>query len=255
MENIYIILVEPIYKGNIGSVARIMHNFEFYNLRIVGSIPQKEDYVIGVHSDEIMTNAQIFGTLPEATKDLDRVIALSRRTGNKKKVDLTTKQLGQYVFDSGNFPDGERITDVSQCKIGLVFGRETFGLNDDEAELCDLRCHITANEQFPSLNLAQAVAVILYEIYKQKLTKNTPPNPSGKRIDRASKREIDDAVNFTVDVLDSLNIFQDEEDKNEITHYLHTLMYRTNPNIQMTIDLKKLFNRIHLAHHGKGKGF
>jgi TrmH family RNA methyltransferase len=258
MDNIYIILVEPIYKGNVGSVARIMRNFEFMNLRVVGSVPQKEDYVIGVHADEILESAEVFGSLQEAVKDLDRVIALSRRKGSKKVVDLSPAQLREYIADCNRYMAiGNRPYNL--LKIGLVFGRETYGLTDEEADLCDLRCHITANEAFPSLNLAQAVAVVLYEIYSHQSTVNSPQSTDtttpSELIFKATKPEIEDSLTYATEVLDTLKIFQNEADKKDITDYLHSLMYRANPTKQMTTDLKKLFNRIHLAFYGKGKGF
>ena len=74
-----IILTEPIYAGNVGAVARIMNNFCFTDLRIVGSIPQKNDFYLAMHSEHILEDAHIFPSLAEAVKDLDRVIAFSRR--------------------------------------------------------------------------------------------------------------------------------------------------------------------------------
>jgi len=236
MNNIHVILVEPVYKGNIGSVARIMNNFEFCNLRIVGKIPEKEDFVIGVHSEDILQSAVIFDSFPKAIKDMDRVIAVSRRQGAKKLVDFNPKQLAEYVNTS------------EKLKIGLVFGRETFGLTDEEADLCDLRCYIKANDNFPSLNLAQAAGVILYEIYSITETRQKQTSTSKKAL-------IQSSIDYSIDVLESISIFKTDDDKNKIKDYLHTLLYRSNATKQMTTDLKKLFNRIHKAFHGKGMGW
>ena len=156
MENIYVILVEPVYKGNVGSVSRIMNNFAFYNLRIVGSIPEKEDFVMGMHSEEIMEKAEVFNTLAESLHDMDRVIALSRRHGSKKRIDMNPRDLARYIHTVGEISNRPKTPITSSLdggkaiKIALVFGRETFGLTDDEAEICDMRCHIPANEKFPS---------------------------------------------------------------------------------------------------------
>lgn len=88
LNNIYIILVEPIYAGNVGAVARIINNFCIPHLRIVGSIPHKNDFYLAMHSEHIIENAPIFDTLAEAIADLDRVIAFSRRVGKLKPVDM-----------------------------------------------------------------------------------------------------------------------------------------------------------------------
>lgn len=129
-ENVYIILVEPIYEGNVGAVARIMNNFCFANLRIVGALPTKNDFYLAMHSTFILENAQVFDNLEAATADLDRVIAFSRRVGKLKPIDFDPKTMAQYA------------SEVKDLKLGLVFGRETFGLTDAEADLCPLRCHI-----------------------------------------------------------------------------------------------------------------
>ena len=74
MDNLYIILVEPVYKGNIGAVSRIMHNFSFYNLRIVGKMPEKEDKILAMHSEMIMNKAEIFPDLKSSLHDIDRAM-------------------------------------------------------------------------------------------------------------------------------------------------------------------------------------
>lgn len=105
-----------------GAIARILNNFCFSDLRIVGSIPKKNDFYLAMHSKEILENAKLFDTLEDALVDLDRVIAFSRRKGKHKPVDLSPMQMASYVHD------------LPQFKIGLVFGRETYGLTNDEAD-------------------------------------------------------------------------------------------------------------------------
>ncbi|MCK9329896.1 MAG: RNA methyltransferase [Candidatus Cloacimonetes bacterium] len=244
MKNIYVILVEPVYKGNVGAIARLMHNFECDNLRIVGSIPQKEDYYLAVHSEDILDKVVLFENLENAIVDMDRTIALSRRKGSKKITDLVSTQLVEYLKDSKNL------------KIGLIFGRETYGLADSEAELCDLRCYIDANNSFPSLNLAQAVTVILYEIYNAyKLRENIEIKKYEENQQPAPKESIIDSVDYVIDVLKGINIFKNQEDIANIQDFFKHIFYKANATKQMTIDLKKIFNRIHLSFYGKGKGY
>ena len=245
MKNVYVILVEPVYKGNVGAIARMMHNFECQNLRIVGSIPQKEDYYLAVHSEDILQKALIFDNLENAIADLDKTIALSRRKGSKKKTDLISTELSSYTKN------------LSDLRIGLVFGRETFGLTDSEAELCDLRCYIEANKDFPSLNLAQAATVILYEMYKNynMIDDETLLKKFEKLQLPANKEILDDSISYAIDILESIDCLKDDEDKQNINTILKDLLYKSNATYQMTYDFKKLFNRIHLSFYGKGKGF
>lgn len=234
MNNVYIIIVEPVYKGNVGAVARIMNNFEFNNLRIIGSIPEKDDFVMGVHSEHILSNAMIYESFIEAISDLDRVIAFSRRVGKKKNEDFIASEIGTYIKEARNL------------KIGLVFGRETYGLTDEEAKLCDIRCRIPANKHFPSINLAQSVTVILYEIYSTK-TKNTN--------NKSTKEHLDTSINYTMEVLDSIDYFKSDPDKQETQDYLYKIMHRANSTKKMSLDLMKMFNRIYYKFHNRGKGF
>jgi len=243
MHNIHIILVQPIYKGNVGTVSRIMHNFQFANLRIVGNIPEKEDYVMGVHSEKVLDNAQVFDTLEDAIKDIDRAIAFSRRVGNKKKIDLLPADLCRYISDSPNL------------KIALVFGRENNGLTDEEANLCHLRCHIPANPDFPSINLAQAVAVILYHIYSVGDGHDRPEFPIPNSDTPTQNHTLTDTLTFAMQVLADIGSIKDEADHTAIESTLKSLLYRANCSNFMARDIKKIFNRIYLAFNEKGKGY
>lgn len=237
MNNIFIVLVEPVYGGNVGSIARIMNNFLCPNLRIVGRVPEKNDFFLAVHSEDILLKAQTFATLKEATADLDRLIAFSRRVGKLKPVDLDPRHAAGYIHK------------LPQLKIGLVFGRETFGLTDEEAELCPLRCHISANPSFPSLNLAQAVAIALWEVYSY-----LPAGKSKALGNSASKAELEGIRRYMFEVLDEIGFFQDHETTNwEL--FLAKMLHQLNPSKLMLHRFRQMFNRIHVLVTGKGKGY
>ncbi len=235
MNNIYIILVEPVYRGNVGSVSRIMNNFCCSNLRIIRKIPDKDDYVLGVHSEHILESAEIFPDLLSAIKDLDRVVALSRRIKKKRQVDYNPLHLSQQIHQMNNL------------KIGLVFGRETWGLTVEESNLCPLRCYIPANKDFPSLNLAQAVTVILYEIYAFQWKNQT-------KISCGNRATIDESKDFVMKVLDNIHFFKNGN-KDLIEDFLENLFYRSNLNKTMAFRVKQIFNRIHVLITGSGTGF
>ena len=235
MNNIHIVLVEPVYRGNIGAVSRIMHNFSFFNLRIVGKIPEKEDQIMAVHSEQIMNNAQIFPDLKSALSDIDRAIVLTRRSGRKKKIDHNPSELAQYIHSSKNL------------NIALVFGRETWGLTDQEADLCHLRCYIPANEDFPSLNLSQSVAVILYEIYSWNWKNAHKSKPAPVEI-------IDETVDYIIDVLNKISFFKNTSQEN-VKQLFQNLLFKANINKPTAYKIKSVFNRIHVLQKGKGLGY
>ncbi len=240
LSRISVILVEPIYAGNVGAVARIMNNFCFTDLRIVGSVPQKNDFYLAMHSEHILDEAKIFPTLADAIADLDRVIAFSRRLGKTKPVDHSPMQMAAYVHS------------LPELKIGLVFGRETFGLTDIEADLCPLRCHFSANKDFPSINLAQATALALYEVqsFSQRQTEL-----DGTRFPAAvNGEELTKIYRYIKDVLAGIGYFTNYETTNWDA-FLQKMLAQLNPNQEMVYRLRQMFNRIHVLVTGKGKGY
>ena len=233
LNSIFVILVEPVYKGNVGAVARVMNNFGFENLRIVGKIPEKEDHYLAVHSEDLLNNASIYESLEHAIHDLDRVIAFSRRSGKKKEIDLLPEEMATYIKSTNDL------------RVGLVFGRETYGLTDDEANLCHLRCFIPTAPHFPSLNLAQSVAIALYELFVKKHERN--------KAKKASAEKIQDTLQYIELVLQSIGFYNKQR---EPLHDLwEHLLFSANISERMGYQLQQAFNRIHVIVKGKGIGF
>lgn len=239
MKNVALILVEPIYSGNVGAIARIMHNFRFFDLRIVGSVPDKNDFYLAVHSEQILEQATLFPDLASAIQDLDRVIAFSRRVGKTKPIDMSPRQSAQFVHQ------------IPHLKIGLVFGRETFGLTDEEADLCPLRCHIPANPDFPSINLAQAVSIALWELHAFPIEKlyNAPLLRHA-----AHATEIETIKTYILQVMQSAGFFRSHETTNW-ERFFTNMFAQLNPSKLMLYRFRQLFNRFHVLATGKGKGF
>ncbi len=234
-ENLCVILVEPLYKGNVGAISRTMNNFGIYDLRIVGEIPTKGDYYVAVHSEEILNNARVFDTFEEAVADFDRLIAISRRIGRKKPVDMLPEKLGDIIRQNeGN-------------SIGIVFGRETYGLRDDEADRCHFRCYIPAQPDFPSLNLSNAVGVILYEIYRAMSSPDTEiVSDSAAPLD-----EVENSIAFIDKILDEFD-YDRIGDRAKSMGIVRELMLRSNLNSWEAEELRHLFNRISILHGNRG---
>ncbi|GAB1468888.1 hypothetical protein MASR2M64_16510 [Candidatus Cloacimonadota bacterium] len=239
LSRIVIILVEPIYSGNVGAIARVMNNFGVSSLRIVGKVPEKNDFYLAMHSGHILEQASIFTTLEEAIADLDRVIAFSRRVGKTKPVDLSPRQMARYVHN------------VPRLQIGLVFGRETSGLTDREADLCAFRCHFPANPVFPSLNLAQAVALAVWEIYNLPLDEETGKHTN---IHAAPGKDLVAVQTYMLEVMQNIGFFRSFEQTNWET-FLNKMLAQLNPNKTMLYRLRQMFNRFHVLVTGKGLGY
>ncbi len=153
-DNIAIILVEPQSPGNIGMVCRAMANFGATDLRLVNPCQylHPEAAKFAVFAKELLGRARVFATLAEATADLQTTVALSRRTGRLRGLPKTVAELPPLLAE---LPSGG--------KLGLVFGREDAGLTSEEVALCAHTASIPSRPDAGSLNLAQAVVVLLYE--------------------------------------------------------------------------------------------
>jgi tRNA/rRNA methyltransferase len=224
--DIFFILVEPVYRGNIGAAARVINNFGFTNLRLVGAIPKKEDHYLAVHSEEIMNRIEIFDDLKGALSDMDAAIAVTRRSGRKKKSDLNSDGIKKFVAE------------LHRGRTAFVFGRETYGLKDEEIELCPIRCFIPTSEEFPSLNLAQAVAIVAYELFDHSHSGDTEAEKS-----LAGSNKINDSVNDILKNLTNIGYFE-TGDPGRTEKQLQNILLRSYTTEENLLFLAKLFQRI-----------
>jgi tRNA/rRNA methyltransferase len=155
-DSISIILVRPKFHENIGSVARAMKNMGLSRLIVVnGCSPLHPNaYKLASGAEDILERAEEFPTLREAISEMGCVVGMTSRGGKERHPDLTPRALA------------ERLVPLSQKNsIGLAFGSEKEGLTNEELSLCHLYGRIPSMESFPSLNLAQAVMVVCYELF------------------------------------------------------------------------------------------
>lgn len=154
-EKIAIVLVFPENPDNIGAAARAIKNMGFEDLRLVG--PPKawrtKAKKMAVSAADILKKGKVYASLKSAIEDLGLVIGTTRRFGGHR---------GTFV------PFEEAISKVRRAshrqKIGIVFGRESKGLSNEDSALCDHLITIPAEISYPSLNLAQAAMVILFAL-------------------------------------------------------------------------------------------
>lgn len=155
MANLRIVLVEPREAGNVGAVARVMKNFGFDDLWIVGDHPQLLP-VAGwwaSGADDLLVRAHFADTLQEALADTHLTVATTSMRGRTTPADFTPRQLGAELSSLA----------VDQT-LALVFGREDSGLTRDELALCQRSAFIPTSENFPTMNLAQAAGVFCFSL-------------------------------------------------------------------------------------------
>ena len=177
LNSISILLVRPRYHENIGSVARAMKNMGLNRLIVVdGSSPLHQDaYKLASGAEDILERAEEFPTLREAISEMGFVVGMTSRTGKERSPLLTPKNLAEKL-----------ISISGENSIGLVFGSEKEGLTSEELSLCHLYVRIPSADSFPSLNLAQAVMVLCYELFQSStmIQKETGPLASSDHLER-----------------------------------------------------------------------
>lgn len=151
------VLVEPLYSGNVGSVARVMKNFGFDELILLNPCElDKDARLMSVHAYDIIENARIEFYLSDAVKGSNIIVGM---TGLPGKTD--NKHMRMPVISPHKLK--EKLAGKSGV-ISLLFGREDDGLRNEELELCDMIVNIPTTPVYPSMNLSHAVAVVLYEL-------------------------------------------------------------------------------------------
>ncbi|TXM98024.1 RNA methyltransferase [Methylobacterium sp. WL103] len=151
-----VILVEPQLAENIGMTARAMANFGLSEMRLVAprnGRPKKGMREAASGATHVLDAAKVYATLPEAVADLNVLFATTaRERGQMKRVLLPDVAMAEANVRIANSE-----------KVGVMFGRERIGLLNDEVSLADAIVTFPVSEEFPSLNLAQAVLLVGYE--------------------------------------------------------------------------------------------
>jgi tRNA (cytidine32/uridine32-2'-O)-methyltransferase len=153
--SIRIVLVATSHPGNIGSTARAIKTMGMDRLYLVTpkSFPDLKANEMAAGADDVLEKCQVVETLPEALKGCQLVIATSARPRGLSLPGLTPPACAELVCSQSD-----------ATEVAIVFGREHSGLTNDELLQCHFHVNIPSNPEYSSLNLAQAVQIIAYEL-------------------------------------------------------------------------------------------
>jgi len=167
-----------------------MANFDFKNLYLINPCDLNDEcYQRAMHADKILDSAKIFSEFKESVKNLDFLVATSSIENKTDK-----KHLRSPIFLE-DF--SKKIYDV-EGKIGIVFGREDYGLFNEEIALCDIMVKIPTSDTYPSLNLSHAVGLVLYHLFI-----NDKFQPREKRnISDIEKQKINEHFSKLLEIID-----------------------------------------------------
>jgi len=165
-----IVLCRPSHPGNIGAAARAMKTMGLADLRLISpeKFPAPEARWMATNAIDVLENAKVHGVLAEAIADCVAAFALSARP----------REWSTQVLDVR--AAAARASEL-EGDVAFVFGNEQAGLTNDEMLACQYLVHIPANPDFTSLNLAQAVQVVAYELFM-----TSKPATAGFRAEKAA---------------------------------------------------------------------
>lgn len=181
LHNLVVVLVGTQGNLNLGSVARSLGNFGVKELRLAApeADPASDDARrMAVSARPLLEQARCFDDLRQAVADCHLVIGTSRRTGKYRVDPLEPADAAELLLPQ-----------LAHGRVALVFGREDHGLAADEIELCQRVLEIPTDDAVPSMNLAQAVSICLYECYK--LARKGGASSDGDRRELAKGDELE----------------------------------------------------------------
>ena len=173
-----IVLVEPREAGNVGAVARAMKNFGRRNLALIGELPVLQPVAEWWASgaEDVVAAASRHGSLQDAVADAHVTIATTSSRGRDVGPALNPGEVGALFHSLGE-----------EQTLALVFGREDRGLTAEETQFCHRTAVIPTDPAFPTMNLAQSVAVFCYAL---SLPRALPADSLGALADSAMQERL-----------------------------------------------------------------
>ena len=190
-------LVEPQYPINVGHIARLMKNFGLKSLYFVRPhFDKAEAAKYSTHGNDILIAAKTV-TLSQLRKKFDILIGTTAIQSTSRlnilRESINAEQLAKIIHDS------------STKDFCILLGRESSGLNNEELELCNLVVTIDTKTNYRTMNVAHALAILLYEISKLQSSSELPAKKSKKKVDLASQKDIDLLLQYVSKLADAGN--------------------------------------------------
>src|SRR3989344_4168526 len=160
---LYVIFLEPETSGNVGAIARALKNFGLKNLIVINpkcDILDEDARKRAKHAQMILNNSEQFSSLLEMKQALKLDYLVGTTGVQGKDYNIPRLPLGPEDFARKYHEFAGKI------KVGLVIGREGYGLNREEILECDFLVTIPASLDYPILNASHAAAILFYELFK-----------------------------------------------------------------------------------------
>ena len=241
-----IVLVEPQLGENIGAAARVMANFGLARLRLV----KPRDGWPNIHAqrsasgaDRVLDEAALYETPKAAIADCTLVLATTARAHDQAKPvigpDAAATLLAPHVAAGEN--------------VAVLFGRERYGLENDEIALADRIITFPVNPAFASLNLAQAVAIVAYEWFKR-VSSGELPFTMPRKSEPARKQQVEAFFRNLECELDAIEYFRPLDKRATMLVNLRNIFARMQPTQQDIQTLHGIVMALSEGRKGPARG-
>ncbi|MFC6487654.1 RNA methyltransferase [Nitratireductor sp. GCM10026969] len=240
-----IILVEPQLGENIGMVARAMANFGLAELRLVNprdGWPNEKARAAASRADHVIDAVKVYGDLAEAVADLNFVHATTARPRDNFK---PVRGPVEAATDLRARHEGGQ-------KTGILFGRERWGLTNEEVAMADEIVTFPVNPAFASLNIAQAVLLMSYEWMQSAPQGAVLPKPPEQT--PATKEHLESLMGYLDHVLSERGYFRTEDKKPKMMDNLRALFTRPGFTVEELAVLRGVLTSLEKFSPRKPKG-
>jgi len=225
------VLVRTSHPGNIGAAARAIRTMGFERLSLVAPhrFPHAEAVAMAAGALELLDDTVITPTLVDAVADCTLVLGCTARKRVVQLEELSPRQAAARALAAS-----------AHGEVAIVFGNERTGLENDELMSCHAAVHIPSVEDFPSLNLAQAVQLLAYEL-RLALLDQTPAVVEEPREPLASIEELEHFFGHLAQMLDDID-FHKGRSPMTIMKRLRRLFLRTGLEQREVRILRGIFD-------------
>lgn len=242
-DNVRIVLVEPTDPVNIGGVVRVMANTGFLGLRLVRPVGFDPWHVGGIahYTQHIVEATSTHETVQQAVADRQLVLGL---TGKHHRVERNALPFSSAM---------DRVVEAANAgqQVALVFGREDWGLSNQMLDACHFVTTIPTNPAYPSLNLAQAALLVLYQVFQRSGGESQTYRPPRKVAPVASSALLEDVMADVERGLDAIQFFHSRS-RTSVMRSLRVALYRARLDVREAGLLRAVF--IEIRHFLKRKG-
>jgi tRNA (cytidine32/uridine32-2'-O)-methyltransferase len=165
LSRIRAVLIHPTHPGNVGATARALKNMGLSDLHLVApeDYPSPEATARAADAEDVLARAVVCADLDQALEGCHFVVGTSARS---RRI--------AWPMSEPTAAAERVLAEATRGTVALLFGTERTGLTNAELDRCHMLVHIPTSPVYPSLNLASAVQILAYEVYRTALAGGAP---------------------------------------------------------------------------------